>query len=250
MACRLLKYGNDHGPFFFGDGSGMKLYQLFCCLLPAALMSAPVSAEPWVAQQPKPTPGIARCADPVTARLQPNEARYDICGDQFAQFNKALDRARASKRLLLVEFGATWCPSCRALQKQLRSADILQSTTDNLDYAAAFELVEIGVSTMQSGRVTEVPDGQAILAQVLASAKGAKMKSVPFLAVIDPSDNSRTITRNLDDLERPAGGHQAEGIRVFLRAAHAHIDGNGAAPVEPGWLAAKFNRGWQRLFGG
>ena len=149
---------------------------------------------------------------------------------------------------MIVEFGATWCPSCRSLQKQLPS--LLQSQDNALDYAATFELIEIGISTIQFGRLTDVPSGHVVLAQLLATARGVKLKSVPFLAVIDPSNTGRTVTRNLDDLELQAGGYDPVQLREFLRLAHAHITGNGAAPSEPGWFARKFSRGWQRLFGG
>lgn len=193
---------------------------------------------------------IARCADPVSARLKPNEARYDICADQMALFNAALDKARASGRLLIVDFGATWCPSCRSLEAQWPTAELLGHKSPWLEFSAAFELAKIGVSTIDAGRRIDVPDGHAVLREVLAATDGVKLRAVPFLAVIDPAARQTTVARNLDDFEVPGTGrHDPKLIRAFLAAAHAHMRNGAAPPAEPGWLKAKFNRAWMRLFG-
>jgi thioredoxin 1 len=182
----------------------------------------------------------ARCADPAAAALKPNEARYPICADQIALFSQALDQARRENKLLIVDFGATWCPWCRSLQAQWPA----------IDPASAYHVVEIGLSTMHAGRRLDVPSGQAVLTHVLATTNGVKLRSVPFLAVVDPGDRSRTVARNLDDFEQDgAGRHDARFIRAFISAAHDHIRNGTAAPSEPGWLRAKFNRAWMKLFG-
>lgn len=216
------------------------------------LLTWPVAtlADAW----PPTVPGYAyqaieRCSAPHTAKLQPNEARYEICVDQMALFTSALDEARRADRLLIVDFGATWCPWCRSLQAQFETG-ILGRKDLGLDYAATFNVLEIGTSTMQAGRRVDVPSGQAVLKRVLATAPGVKLRAVPFLAVIDPANAAKTVARNLDDFELGAtGAHDPAQIRTVLVAAHGYMRLGGAAPSEPGWIATKFARLRTRLWG-
>lgn len=225
--------------------------RVIACLLALLALASPVRADPWqaVAAGYAYAP-LARCAEATDAALRPNEARYEICADQMALFTGALDKARAENKLLIVDFGATWCPWCRSLQAQWQTPALLGHPPSGTDLAGRFNVVEIGISTVHAGRRLDVPSGHAVLAQVLAATRGARLRSVPFLAVIDPNDRAKTQTRNLDDFEQAAGGrHEAAFIRQFLVEAHAHIRGNAAAPSEPGWLRKKFDRVWSRLSG-
>lgn len=193
---------------------------------------------------------IVRCAEPAAANLKPNEARYEICADQMALFTAALAKARADNKLLIVDFGATWCPWCRSLQAQWHSPTLLGGKQAGIDFAANFDIIEIGISTVHAGRRLDVPSGHAVLEQVLAATAGIKQRSVPFLAVVDPADRSKTLARNLDDFEMEGvGRHDASSIRAFLVEAHDHMRTGAAAPSTPGWLRAKFNRARMKLFG-
>lgn len=216
--------------------------------LVAALASAKADVwQPAVAYAYAP---ITRCAEPATAALKPNEARYEICADQMVMFAAALAKARAGNKLLIVDFGATWCPWCRSLQAQWQSPALLGHKTSGVDFARAFDIIEIGISTVHAGRRLDVPSGHAVLAEVLAATSAIKQRSVPFLAVIDPNDRSKTLARNLDDFEMEgAGRHDASFIRAFLVEAHNHMRKGATAPTTPGWLRAKFNRAWMKLFG-
>jgi thiol-disulfide isomerase/thioredoxin len=226
--------------------------RLIIAVLTLAVLTAAARADSWVL----PPSGygyatIARCAEPATARLQPNEARYEICTDQMALFKAALEKARTDNRLLIVDFGATWCPWCRSLQAQWRAPALLGHNSGSLDFGKTFQVVEIGISTLQAGRQHDVASGHAVLDQVLAATPGTKLKSVPFLAVIDPNDRGKTLGRSLDDFELAnAGRHDSASIRAFLSDAHAYMRAGAAAPSEPGWLRKKFSRVWMRLFGG
>lgn len=200
--------------------------------------------EPGYTYQP-----VERCSAPQSARLAPNEARYEICADQMSLFAAAVETARRDGRLLIVDFGATWCPSCRSLQAQFKSS-ILPAKTSQLDYADTFNLLEIGISTLQAGRRADVPSGQAVLARVLAVVPGVKLRAVPFIAVIDPSDTAKTVARNLDDFELGSSGiHDVAQIQAVLAAAHGYARNGGPAPTEPGWIAKRFARLWSRLWG-
>ena len=206
---------------------------------------APVRAEPaW----PSVAPGAAhqppsRCAVATTASLRPNEARYAICADQRAVFADALDRAAKANKLLIADFGATWCPWCKSLQAQFKAGALADP--------AQFEVVEIAVSTQSAdGRRDAVTSGEAVLAMVLAQRSGVKLRAVPFLAVVDPARPTRTVARNLDDLESNANGeHLAPRIREFLAAARTSILNGTPAPTEPSWLQTKWTRLWSRLWG-
>ena len=157
---------------------------------------------------------------------------------------------RAEKRLLIVEFGATWCPWCKSLQAQWPTPELLGHKGGGLDMGATFDVVEIGISTLHAGRMTDVASGHAVLDHVLAATNGAKLKSVPFLAVIDPQDRSKTVARGLDDFEQPGTGRHAPSlIRAYLADAHDYMRKDAAAPSEPGWLRKKFSRAWTRLVG-
>lgn len=216
------------------------------------LMTLPAGAAEWTLPPASYAPAtLPRCAAPATAALKPNEARYQICADQMALFKEALARAKAADKLLIVDFGATWCPWCRSLQAQWTSPALLGFKDASVDLARAYDVVEIGISTLDGGRRVDVPDGLAVLNEILAAApSGTKLRAVPFLAVVDPSDRARTLARNLDDFEmESAGRHDASQLRAFLIEAHAHMRKGAAAPTTPGWLRSKFNRAWMKLFG-
>ncbi len=206
----------------------------------------PLAAEPaW----PQHSPGVAfqapsRCtASPAAAALRPNEAHYAICADQMAVFTGALTAAAKNKKLLIVDFGATWCPWCKSLQGQFKSGALADP--------AKFQVVEIALSTVTAGGKREqVVSGEAVLAVILAQRPDVKQRAVPFLAVVDPGRPSRTVARNLDDLESDANGqHMAPRIREFLAAAATSIEQGTPPPTEPTWLRKKWTRLWNRVWG-
>ena len=191
---------------------------------------------------------IARCGNAAAATLKPNEARYEICADQMALLAVAVEKARLEKRLLIVDFGATWCPWCKSLQAEWRTAKLIGGADKRLDLGATFDVLEIGLSTLQEGRMTDIPSGHAVLDHVLAATKGTKLKSIPFLAVLDPGDRKKTVARSLDDFEQPnSGKHDPSQIRTFLVETHAYMRSGAAAPSEPGWLRKKIRRAWMRV---
>ena len=62
----------------------------------------------------------AASAESVTRDLiQP----YDEQADAVADLNLAISQARASGKLLLINFGANWCPDCREFEKACLSED-------------------------------------------------------------------------------------------------------------------------------
>jgi len=93
---------------------------------------------------------------------------YDEQADAQADLAKALTAAAASKRKVLVIFGANWCEDCRALDASLKSA----RNTELL--AREFVVVKVDVgrfdrNTELSGRYGN-PTKKGIPAAVLLSA--------------------------------------------------------------------------------
>lgn len=78
-------------------------------LLPA-LFALGLAAPLWVACS-------NREPDPVTPP-------YDEQADPRADLNRALERARAQNRHVLVVFGANWCPDCRSLAVKMASGSL------------------------------------------------------------------------------------------------------------------------------
>lgn len=183
-------------------------------------------------------------AEKAKKALRPGQATYAICADQMALFNQALAEARASGQLLLVTFGATWCPWCASLQKRMQGDELLGHKGDGIDYGATFRHIEIGLSMIEKGKKAGIPSGEAVLEAVLARTAGVKIRAIPFVAVIDPKHPERVWARNIDDIATKDGSHDLDRLRALLREARAHVLGQAAAPAEPGWLRRKWLRLW------
>ncbi len=182
----------------------------------------------------------ARAAKPS----RPGVANYDVCADQMALFAKGLEQARFEGKLLLITFGATWCPSCASLQKVISGPELLGYQSETVDFARTFRHLEIGVSMLDKGTKAEIPSGHAVLDHVLQGSNGTKVRAIPFVAVINPARRDRSWARNIDDLEARSGGFDLARLRGLLNEAEAYVRGNGAASAEPGWLRRKWHRWW------
>lgn len=165
---------------------------------------------------------------------RPNQAVYPICADQMQLFARGLVDARASGKLLLVTFGATWCPWCAMLQKQIASGELLAKRGDPLDFAATFHHLEIGLSTLRKGHKAKIPSGEAVLALVLQQASGVRIRLIPFVAVVDAGTDDRVFARNLDGVLGKDGAIDPEKFRAVLVEAHATLRHAGTPPSVPG----------------
>jgi thiol-disulfide isomerase/thioredoxin len=159
--------------------------------------------------------------DPAKAArpARPNQAMYRVCDDQMALFRRGLDEAKGSGKLLLVTFGATWCPWCASLQRYLPGPELLGRKGAGLDLARAFHHVEIGLSYIYEGQKEPIPSGDDVLALVLARAPGVKLQMIPFMAVIDPADADRVVARDLGNVAKAGGEFDVARVRaVFVEA--------------------------------
>ncbi len=179
---------------------------------------------------------------------RPPIADYPVCADQIVLLAEALDEARRSRRLLLIEFGATWCPSCRGLQHALRDPALLGADLASGTLSRDIVKVSIGLSMVTGGRMRAVDSGEAILTRLLASEPGVRMRAYPLIALINPDDASRAFVRNLDDIVLDGARVPAEPLARLLAAARDHLRAGQAVPTEPGWVMRKLSRLLQRIW--
>ncbi|HEV2677987.1 MAG TPA: thioredoxin family protein [Aliidongia sp.] len=112
-------------------------------------------------------------------RVQAMARPYDEAADAHQSLAAALAAAKASGKKVLVDFGANWCPDCRALGG-IMSVDKVQAYV-----AAHYEVAVIDV-----GRFNKNLD--------IAAAYGVKIHGIPTVMVIDPASNQ---VLNRDGLE-------------------------------------------------
>jgi thiol-disulfide isomerase/thioredoxin len=184
--------------------------------------------------------------DEVAARKprRPSGAVYAVCADQMAILAKGLADAKAQNKLLMVTFGATWCPWCAFLQKALPGPELLGHKSPSLDLGRTYHHIEIALSTIHKGAKAKIPSGEAALALILQSAPGVNIRAIPFLAVIDPKDASRVFARNMDDVALKDHTYDLAKVRGVLAEAHAVLRLGGERQSEPGWIARKWRQWW------
>lgn len=186
------------------------------------------------------------CSEPPSAR--PPIADYPVCHDQIRLFADRLEAARRSGRLLVIEFGATWCPSCRGLKQALRDPALFGPDLASGSLTRDMVEMAVGLSTIARGRMTAVDSGEAILARLFAATPASRMRAYPLIAVIDPADPARAVVRNLDDLVLDGTRVPAGPLARLLTEARDHLRRGTAPPDEPGWIMRKLSRLWQRLW--
>ena len=199
----------------------------FVAVLATVGISATANAAEWVV----PPPGYTMKAslpcelDPGRAArpTRPNQAIYQVCEDQMALFRRGLDEAKASGKLLLVTFGATWCPWCASLQRYVPGPELFGHKSEGLDLGQAFLHLEIGLSYIYEGQKETIPSGDDVLALVLVRAPGVKVRAIPFLAVIDPTTTDRVVARNLDDVATRGGDFDLGRVRNVFIEAHGVV---------------------------
>jgi thiol-disulfide isomerase/thioredoxin len=150
---------------------------------------------------------------------------YKGCEDQVGVLKAALEEAKAQDKLLLVVFGADWCPSCRVLDLTLPSDKVLGFKGDSIDYKARFNLTKIAVSVIARPRNSPVPSGIKLIDLVAAEGGIFQPPPIPFIAVINPR-TGKVFARNTFDLESNSAsgqGHNPEKIRAVLREAEKAV---------------------------
>ena len=128
-----------------------------------AALAAPPSAAPVVT------------ADQVQAAPHP----YDESADAHQTLAAAFAAAKSSGKKVLVDFGANWCPDCRALGGILA-----------LDQIRSYVAAHYEVAVIDVGRFNKNLD--------IPAAYGFKLRGIPTVMVVDPESNQ---VLNRDGLE-------------------------------------------------
>ncbi|MDB5359793.1 MAG: hypothetical protein JWO51_1090, partial [Rhodospirillales bacterium] len=113
--------------------------------------------------------------DKVQAAAHP----YDEAADAHQSLAAAIAAAKSSGRKVLVDFGANWCPDCRALGGIL-----------DVEQIKAYVKANYEVAVIDVGRFNKNLD--------IAAGYGVKIHGIPTVMVIDPTSNQ---VLNRDGLE-------------------------------------------------
>jgi thiol-disulfide isomerase/thioredoxin len=135
--------------------------------------------------------------------LDPAHPLYPRTGDARRDYEAARARAKAAGKLLMVTFGANWCPDCRALHRSLAHRDTRRYVQQN------FELVNVDVGDF---------DRNTALAREL----GVDLDTGIPVAIFFAPDGSVIGNTNHGELE-PARSYTSRQILAFMReVAESH----------------------------
>lgn len=180
--------------------------------LAALAASIPASASGWsLPPAGAPFEVAAPCredAAKASRPVRPGGAVYAVCDDQVQVLARGIAEAQRQGKLLIVTIGATWCPSCAALQKAMPGPEFFSRTGGDLDYRATFHHIEVVVSTLHKGRNVIVPSGVATERFLRARAGDVAIQSIPFIVVLDPARPERVFARNGMEISDPSTGAQ------------------------------------------
>lgn len=212
----------------------------FVCYLSACVPAASAPAGSYAA--PTGCPAAPLTLEQDLSHRRPNEARYPVCVDQRAVLAEARERARRDGKVLMIHFGAPWCPVCRSLPGELAA---LRTTERGGDIAAALAgIVEVSLSlsVIVSGRRHEIAETHAILAELSLQPNVEPLRAIPYIVMTAP-DGSRAVGRNLEDLQGSVHDHVDRGaLGRSLIAARQHILEGTPAPVSPGWFTRRLRK--------
>jgi protein disulfide-isomerase len=142
----------------------------------SAAACAPSGTGRWIAA---PAPSPSPTGDPLA--VGPPIGRYDPSRDAGQDLGDAVALAAASKRHVLVIFGAEWCPACHSL------ANGLASTT--------------AADALRRGYVTVMVDVGQFDRNLALAHRYVRLESLPSVVVLDGTGTVLTTS----DRERPSG---------------------------------------------
>lgn len=156
--------------------------------------------------------------DAVAKDCKDADKIYKICSDQNLAYKATMDRAKSSSKLVLLSFGADWCPWCVSLHK------IANGTEFKKEFDSRLVLHEVGVFRYDSK--DKIESGGKILKDVV-EANGKKMEVVdgyPFLVMVRPSDGKGVFisTGALEDNSK-GKGHDMGKLKTALHKAIAEL---------------------------
>ena len=141
-------------------------------LAPAVLFALAIASTATAA--PPPRVSISDYAQLKTPLPYP----YDEAADANSQLNKALARAKAGKKLLLIKMGGNWCGDCRILQATM---DLPEMKTF---LGRHYEMVSIDVGRMDKN--LQIPARFGVK---------DKLEGVPAILIVDPATGRQLVAR-------------------------------------------------------
>ena len=141
-------------------------------LAPAVLFALAIAST--AAAAPPPRVSISDYAQLKTPLPYP----YDEAADANAQMTKALARAKAGKKLLLIKMGGNWCGDCRILQATM---DLPEMKTF---LGRHYEMVSIDVGRMDKN--LQIPARFGVK---------DKLEGVPAILIVDPATGRQLVAR-------------------------------------------------------
>lgn len=164
---------------------------------------------------------LAACASSGTRQMastpvcDDSQFIYKTCTDQKLLFAEAFQNARTENQLLLVTFGADWCPWCRSLNQIFRNPTFLSKLP------APVQMLEIGMYNGKSQ--VENPSGSETLGLVIENSKQQpEIQGFPFLALINPA-NGKVAFLNTGDLEENTATNKSHSPKKLVSALSAAI---------------------------
>ena len=136
--------------------------------LGASLVALPAAAAP------PPKVSIASYAQLKTPLPYP----YDEKADATAQVDRAVARAKATKKRVLIKMGGNWCGDCRILQATMDLPEMKTYLNRH------FEMVSIDVGRMDKN--LQVPARYGVK---------DKLEGVPAILVVDPASGKQLVAR-------------------------------------------------------
>ena len=141
-------------------------------LAPAVLFALAIAST--AAAAPPPRVSISDYAQLKTPLPYP----YDEAADANAQMTKALARAKAGKKLLLIKMGGNWCGDCRILQATM---DLPEMKTF---LGRHYEMISIDVGRMDKN--LQIPARFGVK---------DKLEGVPAILIVDPATGRQLVAR-------------------------------------------------------
>lgn len=103
---------------------------------------------------------------------------YDEAAHASADLNRALARARASGKLVLIDLGGNWCGDCRILSATMELPEL------KAFLKAHYEIVEVDVGRFDKN--LQIPARYGIT---------TRLEGVPALLVVDPRTGKQLVGR-------------------------------------------------------
>jgi len=141
---------------------------------------------------------------------------YRVCSDQQEIFSAAVDKAMKEKKMLLLVFGAEWCPWCKSLNTML--------TTDELKKTIAKDMVVAEIGLYKNS--DRLPSGDAVLKKIASLSKNkVKKDGIPVMAVYDPEKKGAFFidTEPLEKNTKVSKGHDPKKLAAAVKKASSTL---------------------------